>query len=59
MTTGTFSQEARQYVAHIDPKVVLIDGAQLAELMIDYDLGVTSKATYQIKQIDSDYFGEE
>ncbi|HEY2322526.1 MAG TPA: restriction endonuclease [Thermoanaerobaculia bacterium] len=59
LTTGTFSQEARQYVSHIDPKVVLIDGALLAELMIDYDLGVTAKGTYQVKQIDSDYFGEQ
>lgn len=59
LTTGTFSQEARRYVAHIDPKVVLIDGAQLADLMIDYDLGVTPRATYQVKQIDSDYFGDE
>jgi restriction system protein len=59
LTTGTFSSEARQYVAHIDPKVVLIDGEQLSELMIDFGVGVTTVATYEVKKIDSDYFAEE
>jgi len=59
MTTSNYSVEARDYVSHIDPKVVLIDGSELAELMIDYGLGVTSTATYELKRVDSDYFGEE
>ncbi len=59
LTTGKFSSEARQYVAHIDPKVVLIDGEQLADLMIDFGVGVATVATYEVKKIDSDYFGEE
>lgn len=59
ITTGAFSGEARDYVSHIDPRVVLIDGRQLAEYMIDFDIGVTSKAAYEIKRIDSDYFVEE
>ncbi|HEY2546766.1 MAG TPA: restriction endonuclease [Candidatus Acidoferrum sp.] len=59
ITTGTFSSEATEYVGNIDPKVVLIDGRQLAEFMIDFGLGVTESSTYQVKRIDSDYFGEE
>jgi restriction system protein len=59
ITTGTFSSDAKEYVSHIDPKIVLIDGKQLAELMIDFDIGVTKSSTYEIKRIDSDYFGEE
>ncbi len=59
LTTGTFSSDAKDYVSHIDPKVVLIDGRQLAELMIDFDLGVAPVASYQVKRSDSDYFGEE
>ena len=59
ITTGKFSDDARAYVETIDPKVILIDGRMLAELMIDHDLGVTMTATYQIKRIDSDYFSEE
>jgi restriction system protein len=59
ITTSGYSGEARDYVANIDPKVVLIDGAELAELMIDFGLGVTTTATYEVKRVDSDYFGEE
>lgn len=58
-TTSGYSGEARDYVANIDPKVVLIDGPELTELMIDCGLGVTTMATYEIKRVDSDYFGEE
>jgi restriction system protein len=59
ITTGTFSTEAMDYVAKIDPKVVLIDGRQLAAFMIDFNLGVSSVTAYELKKIDSDYFGEE
>lgn len=40
-------------------KIVLIDGARLAELMIEHDLGVSVAATYQLKRLDSDFFAEE
>lgn len=59
ITTSGYSGEARDYVANIDPKEVLIDGAELAELIIDFGLGVTTTATYEVKRVDSDYFGEE
>ena len=59
ITTGTFSSEAVDYVGNIDPKVVLIDGRQLTEFMIDFGIGVTESSTYHVKRIDSDYFGEE
>src|SRR4029434_4593798 len=59
ITTGTFSPDARDYVSRIDPSVVLIDGRELAIYMLDLDLGVTPKATYQVKRIDSDYFDDE
>lgn len=59
ITTGKFSSEAMDYVATIDPKVILIDGRTLVEYMIDYNLGVSTATTYEIKRIDSDYFSEE
>jgi len=59
ITTGTFSGEASSYVQHIEPKVVLIDGRRLAELMIDFEVGVATARTYYVKRIDSDYFDEE
>lgn len=59
LTTGVFSSEARDYVSHIDPRVVLIDGRELAEYLVDLDLGVTAKAVYSVKRIDSDFFVED
>jgi restriction system protein len=59
ITTATFTSEAVDYVSRIDPRVVLIDGKQLAEYMLDYNLGVTVRATFDLKRIDSDFFLEE
>lgn len=59
ITTGTFSSEAHDYVSHIDPRVVLIDGAQLSEYMIEHNLGVSVKTIYEVKRIDTDFFAEE
>lgn len=59
ITTGRFSDDAVKYVETIDPKVILIDGRTLSDLMIDFGLGTTTTATYQLKRIDSDYFTEE
>jgi restriction system protein len=59
ITTGKFSDDAKKYVETIDPKVILIDGRMLAELMIDHELGTATTATYHVRRIDSDYFVEE
>jgi len=58
ISTTSFTGEASEYVRTIDTKVVLIDGSQLTDLMIDYGVGVTSRTTYEIKSLDTDYFGE-
>ncbi len=58
ITTSSFSDEARRYVEQIDYKIVLIDGKRLADLMIDYNVGVTVISTYHLKRIDSDFFGD-
>ncbi|MBU7025640.1 MAG: restriction endonuclease [Theionarchaea archaeon] len=59
ITTSTFSKQAREYVSQIDSKIVLIEGEQLAELMIENDIGVYKVASYKIKRVDSDYFIDE
>lgn len=59
ITTSTFSKEARDYMPRNETKIVLIDGEELTQLMIDYNLGVSTINIYEIKQVDSDYFGEE
>lgn len=56
LTTSTFSSEAIDYARTIDPKVILIDGAKLAQLMIDFGVAVSTVQTYKIQRIDSDYF---
>ena len=59
ITTSNFTKEALDYTPRNETKIVLIDGEQLAQLMIDYNLGCTSQQTYEVKKLDSDYFGEE
>ena len=58
ITTSAFTSDAIEYASRIDTKVVLIDGQQLATLMIDFDVAVSVAASYMVKRIDSDYFEE-
>jgi restriction system protein len=56
ITTSDFSRDALDYAARIDSKIVLIEGEQLAQMLIDHNIGVTPVANYEIKRVDSDYF---
>ena len=56
ITTSFFTQDALDYVQRIEKRIVLIVGKQLADLMIDYDIGVSVTQTYKVKRLDSDYF---
>jgi restriction system protein len=58
-TASSFSADAREYAATVSPRVVLVDGARLAELMIVYGVGVSMRETYAVKRVDNDYFGDE
>lgn len=58
ITTSAFSKDAQNYVERIEKKIVLIDGEQLAQFMIDYGIGVAEVATYSVKKADLDYFGD-
>ncbi|MDB6040118.1 MAG: Restriction endonuclease [Verrucomicrobiales bacterium] len=59
ITTSEFRKEAEDYAAKIESKIVLIDGEQLWNYMIDFNIGVASQATYEIKRMDNDYFDED
>jgi restriction system protein len=59
ITTSEFSVGAREAALGLDIKVVLIDGVELARLMVENNLGVSVKQVYEVKQLDSDYFAEE
>jgi restriction system protein len=59
ITTSKFSSDASEFSKRVNVNLVLIDGPQLAQYMIDFDIGVSRLASYEIKRVDSDYFGEE
>lgn len=58
ITTGHFAKNAYEYVRTIDPKVILIDGETLSNLMIENNLGTTTIEAYHIRKLDLDYFEE-
>lgn len=59
ITTSEFSVGAREAALGLEIKVVLIDGGELARLMVENNLGVSVKQVYEVKQVDSDYFAGE
>lgn len=59
ITTSRFSQDARDYVSRIEKKIVLVDGLELATLMIEFGVGVAEVASYAVKRVDLDYFAED
>lgn len=57
ITTAKFSQGAIDYANQ--QRIVLVDGERLTRLMIEYNVGVSTVAKYEIKAIDSDFFSNE
>jgi restriction system protein len=57
LTTSSFSAQAVEFARSVEG-IVLIDGERLAELMIDYEIGVTAR-TIRVPKIDSDYFDQD
>jgi len=58
ITTSSFTDTAKKYVNSIETKVALIDGETLVRYMIENDVGVITRDTYKIKELDADYFDE-
>lgn len=58
ITTSDFSKGAIEFAKSLPTNIVLVDGQQLAELMIDYGVGVIDEQTYRVKRVDPEYFGE-
>ena len=59
ITTISFSGDAPDYAGRIDTRIILIDGTELARLMIAHGVGVTPVAFYELEPVDSDFFSEE
>jgi restriction system protein len=58
ITTSKFTRDAQEFVERIESRIVLIDGEQLAELMIDHGVGVSDVVVYPVKRVNEDYFEE-
>lgn len=59
ITTSSFSREAEEYAGIISSKIILVNGEQLASLMVDHNVGVSPISSFEIKRVDSDYFEGE
>ena len=59
ITTSSFSRDALASVKEYGAKIVLIDGVQVAQFMIDYGVGVALDQIYELKKLDSDFFEED
>ena len=57
ITTSAYTAQARDFARSVE-KIVLLDGQRLADLMIEYEVGVTAR-TVKVPKVDSDYFDEE
>lgn len=58
ITTTRFSPEARDYAERVNARLVLIDGPELANLMIEHNCGVVVEETFTLKQVDENFFGD-
>jgi restriction system protein len=59
ITSSRFTAEAKEFVKNLNVKVILIDGEHLAQLMIEYGVGVSVWKSFELKRIDSDFFVDE
>ena len=58
VTTSSFTQGAKDSVSKAASKIVLIDGHSLAKYMIEFNVGVSTRKSYEVKRLDTDYFEE-
>lgn len=56
ITTSSFSEGAISYADGVNPRVILVHGKELAQLMIDFNVGVSVAERFELKRVDSDYF---
>jgi len=59
VTTSTFSPQAREFVRHLSQRVILLDGQNLADLMIEHGVGVRTSRAIEFKRLDDDFFSED
>lgn len=58
ITTSTFTSGARQYAENVASRIILIDSARLVSLMTKYRVGVLVKQSYNVVELDEDFFDQ-
>ena len=58
VATCSFSKQALDYVENLPQRVILMDGERLADLMIEFDIGVRLSRAIEVKRIDEDFFAD-
>jgi restriction system protein len=58
ITTAKFTPDARQFAKGIGKRIVLVDGAMLSELMLEYGVGVSPDKVYTVPRLDEDFFAD-
>jgi restriction system protein len=56
VTTSVFDSGAVKKAHDAHHRIILIDGAKLVDLMHQYNVGIQIKATYEVKELDEDFF---
>ena len=59
VTTSAFSKQALDYAKSLQQRVILIDGARLTELMVEFGVGVRISRVIEVKRLDEDFFSDE
>jgi len=59
VTTSEFDEKAMEKARSAHHKIICIDGKKLVTLMHEFNVGIQVKMTYEIKQIDEDFFDEQ
>ena len=59
VTTSEFDEKALEKARSAHHKIICIDGHKLVTLMHEFNVGIQVKTTYEIKQIDEDFFDEQ
>src|SRR5512132_2671478 len=58
ISTSSFSADARIYAERVNARIVLIDGPELAQVMVQHNCGVRVEDTFVLKEVDEDFFDD-
>ena len=59
VTTSCFSKQALDYAKALQQRVILIDGARLTDLMVEFGVGVRVSRVIEVKRLDEDFFTDD